>query len=157
MTLDDDDDMLAEVRTAHVAQRVWEGPEPALDARGVLALAWEGGARIAGLEGAVGRLEPGYRADAVVLDLDAMRGVYTSPAMPPHDLVVARARRSHVREVIVGGRTLVRDGRTLHVDQDALRAEVAAAAASAEAAVDPRRVELLARLRPWMLEHPPAF
>src|SRR5262249_4302690 len=51
MTIDDDDDMLAEVRTAHVAQRVWDGPEPMLSARDVLRLAWEGGARIAGRDG----------------------------------------------------------------------------------------------------------
>ena len=51
--------MLSEVRAAHITQRVWEGPDPLLDARDILRLAWEGGARIAGLEGQVGRLEPG--------------------------------------------------------------------------------------------------
>jgi 5-methylthioadenosine/S-adenosylhomocysteine deaminase len=157
MTLDDDDDMLSEVRAAHITQRVWEGPEPLLDARDILRMAWEGGARIAGLDGQVGRLEPGYRADAVVLDLDAMRGVYTSPAVPYHDLVVARARRRHVRQVLVGGRVLAQDGRPLHVDMDALGAEVAASADAAVRAVDPARVELLQRLRPWMLRYPPAY
>jgi len=156
MTIDDDDDMLAEVRTAHVAQRVWDGPEPILSARDVLRLAWEGGARIAGLEGAVGRLEPGRYGDAVALDLAAMRGVYTSPAVPPHDLVVARAGRAHVREVVVGGRVLVRDGRAVEIDEAALAAELAEAARAAEQAVDPARVELLRRLRPLMLAHPPA-
>jgi cytosine/adenosine deaminase-related metal-dependent hydrolase len=157
MTLDDDDDMLSEVRAAHITQRVWEGPDPLLDARDILRMAWEGGARIAGLDGQVGRLEPGYRADAVVLDLDAMRGVYTSPAVPYHDLVVARARRRHVRQVLVGGRVLAQDGRPLHVDMDALGAEVAASADAAVRAVDPARVELLQRLRPWMLRYPPAY
>jgi 5-methylthioadenosine/S-adenosylhomocysteine deaminase len=157
MTLDDDDDMLSEVRAAHITQRVWEGPEPLLDARDVLRMAWEGGARIAGLEGQVGRLEPGYRGDAVVLDLDALRGVYTSPAVPHHDLVVARARRRHVRQVLVGGRVLAQDGRPLHVDMDALGAELAASAEAAVRAVDPARVELLQRLRPWMLRYPPAY
>jgi cytosine/adenosine deaminase-related metal-dependent hydrolase len=156
MTLDDQDDMLSEVRTAHIAQRVWEGPEPLLGARDVLLMAWEGGARIAGLEGRVGRLEPGYAADAVVLDLAALRGVYCSPSMPYHDLVVTRARRDQVREVIVGGNVLLRDGRPVHVDMDALAGEVAAAAASAEAAADPGRPAVLRRLRPSMLQHPPA-
>src|SRR4051794_23616694 len=157
MTLDDDDDMLSEVRAAHITQRVWEGPEPLLDARDILRMAWDGGARIAGLEGQVGRLEPGYRADAVVLDLDAMRGVYASPSIPYHDLVVARARRPHVRQVLVGGRLLAQDGRPLHVDIDALGAEVAASADAAVRAVDPARVQLLQRLRPWMLRYPPAY
>ena len=110
MAVDDDEDMLAEVRMAHVAQRIWEGPEPPLGARDVLRLLWEGGARIAGLEGEVGRLEPGYHGDAVVLDLAAVRGVFASPRLSYEDLVVARAGRGHVREVVVGGRVLVRDG-----------------------------------------------
>jgi cytosine/adenosine deaminase-related metal-dependent hydrolase len=157
MAVDDDEDMLAEVRMAHIAQRIWEGPEPALGARDVLRLLWEGGARIAGLDGEVGRLEPGYHGDAVVLDLAAVRGVYSSPRLSYEDLVVARAGRGHVREVVVGGRVLVRDGRPVHVDMGALGAELAAAARAAEAARDPARQAFLERLRPWALGHPPAF
>ena len=157
MGVDDDEDMLAEVRMAHVAQRIWEGPEPALGARDVLRLLWEGGARIAGLEGEVGRLEPGYHGDAVVLDLAAVRGVYASPRLSYEDLVVARAGRDHVREVVVGGRVLVRDGRPVHVDMEALGAELAEAARAVEAARDPDRQAFLERLRPFALGHPPAF
>jgi len=157
MGVDDDEDMLAEVRMAHVAQRIWEGPEPALGARDVLRLLWEGGARIAGLEGEVGRLEPGYHGDAVVLDLAAVRGVYASPRLSYEDLVVARAGRDHVREVVVGGRVLVRDGAPVHVDMEALGLELAEAARAVEAARDPDRQAFLERLRPWALRHPPAF
>ena len=157
MAIDDDEDMLAEVRTAHVAQRVWDGPEPALGVRDVLRLMWEGGARIAGLEGVAGRLEPGYHGDAVTLDLAGLRGVYASPRLALEDLVVSRGGRAHVREVVVGGRVLVRDGAPVHVDMTALAAEVAEAAAAADAARDPERAAFLERLRPWALRHPPAF
>ena len=157
MALGDDEDMLSEVRTAHVAQRVWDGPEPMLGARDVLGLVWEGGARIAGLEGRVGRLEPGYCADAVVLDLAAVRGVYSSPELAYHDLVVSRAGRRHVREVVVGGRLLVRDGVPLHVDMEALAAEVADAARAADTGRDSARRAVLERLRPWALRYPPEF
>ncbi|HEX5248836.1 MAG TPA: amidohydrolase family protein [Gaiellales bacterium] len=157
MAVSDDEDMLAEVRMAHVAQRIWEGPEPPLGAADVLRLAWEGGARIAGLEGSVGRLEPGYLADAVVLDLGAVRGVFASPRLAYDDLVVARAGRGHVREVVVGGRVLVRDGAPVHVDMDALAAEVAEAARAVDAGRDPARQAFLERLRPWALRHPPAL
>jgi 5-methylthioadenosine/S-adenosylhomocysteine deaminase len=157
MALGDDEDMLSEVRTAHVAQRVWEGPEPLLSTRAVLGLLWEGGARIAGLERRVGRLEPGYCADAVVLDLAAVRGVYSSPELAYHDLVVSRGQRRHVREVVVGGRLLVRDGVPLHVDMEALAAEVADAARAADAGRDSARRAVLERLRPWALRYPPEF
>jgi hypothetical protein len=62
-----------------------------------------------------------------------------------------------VREVVVGGEVLVRDGAPVHVDMEALTTEVAEAAAGADAARDPERVAFLERLRPWALRHPPAF
>jgi len=58
---------------------------------------------------------------------------------------------------VVGGRVLVRDGTPVDVDMDALAAEVAEAARAAEAGRDPRWAELLERLRPWALEHPPSY
>jgi len=157
MAMADDEDMLSEVRTAHIAQRVWDGPEPALGVRDMLGLMWEGGARIAGLAGAVGRLEPGYHADAVTLELAGLRGVFTSPRLALEDLLVSGGGRAHVRDVVVGGRVLVRDGTPVDVDMDALAAEVAEAARAAEAGRDPRWAELLERLRPWALEHPPSY
>jgi hypothetical protein len=62
-----------------------------------------------------------------------------------------------VREVVVGGRVLVRDGAPVHVDMDALAAEVAEAARAVEAGRDPTRQAFLERLRPWALRHPPAL
>lgn len=155
MTMGDDEDMLSEVRTAHIVQRVWEGPEPLLSARDLLRMAWDGGARIAGLEGRAGSLEPGAFGDAVVLDLEALRGVHTSSLLQPHDLVVTRAARAHVDEVVVGGRVLVRRGRPLHVDMEALTKEVAKAAQAADRGRDTERMAAIERLRPSMLEYPP--
>jgi hypothetical protein len=83
--------------------------------------------------------------------------VFTSPRLSLDDLVVARAGRGHVREVVVGGRVLVRDGRPVHVDMEALAAEVRDAARALEAARDPARQAFLERLRPYALGHPPAF
>ena len=51
----------------------------------------------------------------------------------------------------------LRDGAPVHVDMEALAAEVAEAARAADAARDPGWMELLERLRPWALRHPPAY
>jgi hypothetical protein len=51
----------------------------------------------------------------------------------------------------------VRDGAPVHVDMDALAAEVAQAARAADAGLDPARRAFLERLRPWALRHPPAL
>lgn len=51
--------------------------------------------------------------DRAALDEDALAEV------DPLDLLFARATKSHVRELIVAGRTVVRDGVVLGVDLDA--------------------------------------
>jgi hypothetical protein len=47
--------------------------------------------------------------------------------LDPIDLVFARATRRHVRELIVAGRSIVRDGRVTGVDLDAAHVELRAA------------------------------
>jgi cytosine/adenosine deaminase-related metal-dependent hydrolase len=83
-----------------------------------LRLATEGGARCLGSDD-VGRLEPGYRADLVVWPGDDLADVLD----PLAGLVLGPER--HARHVLVGGRHVVRDGRLLGADMDALRRDLA--------------------------------
>jgi 5-methylthioadenosine/S-adenosylhomocysteine deaminase len=66
-----------------------------------------------GLDGVVGSLAPGHRADIVLVDL-------TGPHIQPvHDLaatLVHSARASDVRTTIVDGRVLMRDRELLTLD-----------------------------------------
>jgi hypothetical protein len=157
MTLDDDDDMLSEVRAAHITQRLWEGPDPLLDARDILRMAWEGGARIAGRDGPgrpAGARDTGQTQSCSIL----MRCAGSTPHRPSPTTTWWWPAPAAARAAGAGGRpVLAQDGRPLHVDMDALGAEVAASADAAVRAVDPARVELLQRLRPWMLRYPPAY
>ena len=50
---------------------------------------------------------------------------------------------------------LVRRGRPLHVDMEALTKEVAKAARAADRGRDTERMAAIKRLRPSMLEYPP--
>ena len=80
-----------------------------------------GGAGALGARGELGELTVGACADIVLLDLDA------APYVPFTDLanhLVYGEDGSSVRLVIVDGRVVVRDGRLLTIDEEALRAEV---------------------------------
>jgi cytosine/adenosine deaminase-related metal-dependent hydrolase len=81
-----------------------------------------GGARSVCLQDQIGSLEPGKKADIVLLDLDA------SPFVPLNDpcvhLVYAE-NGSSVRDVLVDGEIVVRDGRLTTIDEEAVRAEIA--------------------------------
>ena len=132
MGIADDDDMLAEVRMAHVLQRVHGEPRyPRLRAAEVFGLMWDGGAQVDRRAG-VGRLEPGRRGDR------RRRSTCAPCARPTPSATstsgsssLSRGKAAHVDSVVVEGRVLMR-GRTLqHLDRDAIMAEVADAAASA--------------------------
>jgi cytosine/adenosine deaminase-related metal-dependent hydrolase len=70
-------------------------------------------------------LVPGQAADFAVLDLD---GLDRDAIMPvdPLDLLFARGNAGFVRDVVVAGRTIVRDSRVTGVDLAAMEAELRA-------------------------------
>ena len=72
---------------------------------------------------------PGALADLVLLDWAAVQGVWSAPVAPPLDLLLRRAKREHVRHVMVHGQWVVQDGRATRVDEGecvvAIRAELA--------------------------------
>jgi cytosine/adenosine deaminase-related metal-dependent hydrolase len=87
-------------------------------------LATEGGARALGLPN-VGRLAPGWQADLQLINCDLPTPV------EPHNLydqLLLWRNHSHVRTVMVAGKTRVRDGQVLDVDTAAMRANAHAAA-----------------------------
>jgi 5-methylthioadenosine/S-adenosylhomocysteine deaminase len=96
------------------------------------------GADAIGMADRIGSLEPGKQADVVVHDTSGAHWIPRS-VDPVLQLVWASDGRS-VRDVVVDGRVVVRDGRCTTVDLDALRADAADAAARLlqRAAVDPR-------------------
>jgi 5-methylthioadenosine/S-adenosylhomocysteine deaminase len=154
MGLADDDDMFAELRVAHMLQRVrGQSEHPRLRAADMFGLAWNGGARVVGAASAVGRLEPGRRGDVVVLDLQALGAPYAVPDADVWELVLTRAKASHVDSVIADGRALMLEGTLQHIDRDALVQEVAAAAAAAVARRSPDERTGIERLRRRIVEH----
>jgi 5-methylthioadenosine/S-adenosylhomocysteine deaminase len=97
-------------------------PEPGAPlAHEVIRHATLGNARTAGLEGQLGAVKPGYRADMVLIDLnDTAYLPYNSAA---RQLVYTEAGRG-VESVIIGGRMVMKERRVTTIDEDALRREV---------------------------------
>lgn len=91
--------------------------------RALLEAAWVGGAAACGRR--LGRLAPGYRADIVVLDPD-----HTSLVGRDGDAIldawIFSGEDTPVRDVLCGGRWVVREGR--HVEQEAVAARYRAVA-----------------------------
>lgn len=119
-------DVWTEARTAVTNQAVLTGDPGALPPLEALAMATTGGATALGLDGEIGRLAPGMRADLVLWRTDSAR---MSPLGDPEALLVTAAGAREVHSVWVEGRRVVGDGVLLGAEE----AEVAASGRAAVA------------------------
>jgi 5-methylthioadenosine/S-adenosylhomocysteine deaminase len=102
-----------------LVQKYRERDELWLSARQALALATSGGAAAIGLPDQIGSLEPGKRADIILVDLS---GPHTQPIHDLPSTLVFSARSADISTTIVDGRILMRDRQLLTVDVTELSA-----------------------------------
>ena len=126
--LNDDDDMLQEMRLASKLHRQPGLERPFLDAHQALRLTTANAARPTGFDGRIGVLEPGRYADMVLLDWEAMTAPYFEgtgdAAADAVNAVVYRGKSAHVDTVLISGEVVLRGGRSAKVDEDAVAAEL---------------------------------
>jgi 5-methylthioadenosine/S-adenosylhomocysteine deaminase len=134
----DNQNMFEAMRLAAFVSRVFDrAPEDWIGAAEALRLATEGSAAVLGMADLIGRLAPGYKADMAFLDLDHVNLVPLNNAV---NQLVNTEDGAAVRDVMIGGRFVLRDGVLPGLDWPAIvsRAE-AAAARLAEANAGTRR------------------
>ncbi len=73
----------------------------------------------------IGRIEPGCRADIVIVDLDT---IHMRPCFNPVSQIVYAAGPGDVQDVMVNGRFLMTDRKLLTIDEDAILEKAAALA-----------------------------
>jgi 5-methylthioadenosine/S-adenosylhomocysteine deaminase len=120
-------DMFEEMRLAAVLQSVRHHPG-VLPAREVVAMATREGARALGLQDEIGSIEPGKRADLILID---------AHGPDPYSTIVYASRGTDVRTTIVDGEVLVDEFRPTRWDHKEITAT-----AHAEAAALARRANL---------------
>ena len=121
--INDDRDMLQEMRMVLRAHRVPGMDDQVPTAAQVLRMATVGGARTTPYGDTLGTLEVGKGADLSLLDWEQIAYPYLDEETPLLDAVVQRAKSSGVRMVMCDGEIIYRDGVFTRVDRDgALRA-----------------------------------
>ena len=103
--------LLAEARTALLMQRVRGGAD-AMSAREALEIATRGGAEVLGRGRELGSIEVGKRGDLAIWDVG---GLAAAGAWDPVAALVLCGPFA-VRDLLVEGRAVVRDGRLTGVD-----------------------------------------
>jgi 5-methylthioadenosine/S-adenosylhomocysteine deaminase len=110
-------DMLVEARLAALVGKMRADDPQALPVAQMVRMLTIDGARVLGLDGLIGSIEPGKRADLVVFDANRLE---TTPAHDPMaNLIYSMGPRS-VRDVLVDGEILVRDGKLTRDDEATL-------------------------------------
>ena len=117
-----DVDMFGEMNSAAKLQKVATMDPTAMDAATTLRAATIGGAAVLGAEREIGSLEPGKKADLIVLDLNQP---HLTPVYNPVSHLVYAARGADVIHSVIGGRVIMRQRRLLTLDEDAILAEMA--------------------------------
>jgi 5-methylthioadenosine/S-adenosylhomocysteine deaminase len=118
-------DMFDEMRLAATLQAMRKAPG-VLPARDVVWMATREGARALGQEREIGSIEPGKRADLLLIDRS---GPHLVPSPDPWSTIVYSARGTDVRSVVVDGELLVHEFALTRMDVGEISRSAGAAAA----------------------------
>ena len=110
-------DMFEAMRMASLLQKVARSSPTAVSAKTALRLATLGGARALGMERQIGSLEPGKRADVIVVGMNAAR---QTPMYDPVSHLVYVTRGDDVQTTVVNGKVLMRNRNVLTLDRTAV-------------------------------------
>jgi 5-methylthioadenosine/S-adenosylhomocysteine deaminase len=112
-----------EMDSAAKLHKVTSGEPTVLNARTALAMATRLGAEAIGLQKQIGSLEPGKRADLILVRTDSLHQI---PSFDPYSLLVYATKASDVDTVVVDGEMVMTAGRVLTIDEAAVRERTAA-------------------------------
>ncbi|MBA2302391.1 MAG: amidohydrolase [Acidobacteria bacterium] len=107
-------DMFEAMRQAAFLHKLTSGDPRAVPAKAALAMATIEGARALQMDDRIGSLEPGKRADLIVVAAASARH---TPMYDPISHLVYVARGTDVRTTIVNGRVLMKDGKVLTLNE----------------------------------------
>jgi cytosine/adenosine deaminase-related metal-dependent hydrolase len=125
VALDEDEDALREMRLNYALNK-GAGFGAAMSPAALQAFATTNGRFALDGSTAGGRIELGGDADLLSLDLDQMSSDLVEPDVPAMELMLARASKSHVCDLIVAGQDVVQDGKLVKLDLPTLEAELLA-------------------------------
>jgi 5-methylthioadenosine/S-adenosylhomocysteine deaminase len=113
-------DMFEAMRQAALLHKLQSHDPRTLPAADVLAMATREGAAALGMERTIGSLEPGKRADLIVVSMSAAR---QTPMYDPLSHLVYATHGDDVLTTIVNGRVLMRERKVLTLNEAAVLAE----------------------------------
>ncbi|MCE7027133.1 amidohydrolase family protein [Jiella avicenniae] len=122
-SFDEDDDAFSEMRLAFELHRGW-GFDETIAEPGMLRIATRNGRASVTGSADGGFLAAGMPADILLLDEAALDEHRLVADLSPVDQLFTHGRARHIAELLVAGRSIVRDGRLTGIDHAALQGEL---------------------------------
>lgn len=148
--INDDRDMLQEMRLALTLHRPAGHDSACLTAAQVLRMATEHGAATTLFGDRIGQLVPGKAADLVILDWKTVTWPWQDPGMSMVDVLVRRAKAGAVESVIVEGEVIYHEGQFTRIDRAGVLADIAMQLALPRSEVEATRYKLAEALLPYV-------
>ncbi len=148
--INDDRDMLQEMRLVLKLHRVPGMDELVPTSPQVFQMATEHGAKTTGFGSKIGTLEAGKAADLVVMDWKHISYPYLEQDISVIDAIIHRSRISGVKTVMIAGEVIVEEGRFTKVDKAAILAELADSLSVPLNPEEARRRELAHEVFPYV-------
>ncbi len=147
--LNDDDDMLQEMRLVATLQRALNGDVHRLTAGRALEMASINGARALGIDADVGTLAPGKKADLALLYPDSLDKTCAGPLTDMGDLLLHRAKAGDVGTVIINGEIVMHEGKHTRFDKENVKLEIGKLLARQTGAGERSLNAMIAELKPY--------
>jgi cytosine/adenosine deaminase-related metal-dependent hydrolase len=148
-SINDDDDFIQEMRVCSLLHRIssLEMDSPYLSARQIFKMGTENGTHLLGYSTEVGRLEPGRKADMVLLDYKKMSYPFVDPSRDPIEVLLSRGSGQHAHTVVINGKIVVQEGRLLTLDEEAIANRLAEAASRPRTEKEMELAQMMDELR----------
>jgi 5-methylthioadenosine/S-adenosylhomocysteine deaminase len=129
-------DMFEAMRMASLLHKLQTNDPRAVSAQTAVDLATIGGARAMGMDKQIGSIEPGKRADVIMVSMSAAR---QTPMFEPISHLVYTTRGDDVQTTIVNGKVLMRSRKMVTLDEPAILNEARGWGEKVKAAVTPQK------------------
>jgi putative selenium metabolism protein SsnA len=133
-------DMFENMRTTFLLHRVHNRDPNAIDPYTVLEMATINGAKLYGMEKEIGSIEPGKRADVIIIKPRMLPTPLNSNSVVGH--LINTVDGDDVEHVLVGGKPVVKNRRLISFDEDKIQSISQAAAAKLWAKLEHARPQV---------------
>lgn len=114
-------DMIRDLRLVSYLANLREEDPTVVPAEAVLEIATLYGAKALGLEGQIGSIEAGKRADFILINMDAL---HLTPAWDPVSTIVYAAHGTDVDSVVIDGKLVMQGRKVLTLEEGAILEDV---------------------------------